>query len=125
MSKAKILRNTEEIQNSAIMIDGSKFIRVVIRFVPQEQDFLLDMWANPEEYESCYLLPLLSDKEIILPPWFKHRADCCTECRIVDRYGSTLSYVELPEPVYLYKHYELLEQKKKKNFLRKLLHKIH
>jgi hypothetical protein len=121
MSKAKILKNIENIENSAIISGSSKLVRVVARFVPQEQDFLLDMWANPERYESCYLLPLLPQGEIKLPPWFKWRNDCCTECRVVDQDGYTLSYIELPEPIYLYKHYEELEEKKRKNsFLRRL-----
>jgi hypothetical protein len=123
--KAKILKNFNEIENTAVKMGSSKFIRVVVRFIPQEQDFLLDMWANPEKYESCYYLPLISQEEIKLPPWFKSRSDCCTECRVVDSDGDTLSYVDLPEPIYLYKYYEELEEKKRKsNFLRRLFHKV-
>lgn len=115
MSKAKILKNIEDIENSAIVSGSSKFVRVIVRFIPQEQDFLWDMWQNPEKYEYRYNLPLLDNGEIKLPPWFTWRNDCCTECRVVDQDGNTLSYIELPEPVYLYKHYEELEKKKRKN----------
>jgi hypothetical protein len=52
MSKAKILDSIEDVKNSAIRrSESSRFIRIVIRFIPQEQDFLLDMWSCPEKYE--------------------------------------------------------------------------
>jgi hypothetical protein len=125
MAKARILKNLNKIEDSAIKVGSSRFVRIVVRFVPQEQDFLLDMWENPEKYETCYLLPLLSQEEIKLPPWFTPRSDCCTECIAVDADGSFISYIELPEPVYLFKHYQELEEKKRKNsFSRKLFHKI-
>jgi hypothetical protein len=70
-------------------------------------------------------LPLIDDDEIKLPPWFKWRGDCCTEARIVDENGYTLSYIELPEPMYLYDHFQKLEEEKRKNkLLKRLLHKI-
>jgi hypothetical protein len=125
MAKARILKNLRRVEDSAIKVESSKFIRIVVRSIPQEQDFLLDMWENPEKYESCYLLPLLSQEEVRLPPWFTPRGDCCTECVVVDQNGDFISYVELPERLYLYKHYEELEEKKRKNsFSRKLFHKI-
>ncbi|MBX0312554.1 MAG: hypothetical protein JHC31_12420 [Sulfurihydrogenibium sp.] len=119
MSKAKILRNIEEVKNSAINTDNSKFVRIIVRSIPQEQDFLLDMWNCPERYEYCYLLPLLDNDKIRIPPWFNWREDSWTECRIVDENGHTLSYIELPEPVYLYRHFRELERKKKENRLTK------
>jgi hypothetical protein len=125
MPKAKILENIEKIKNSAIKVDNWRLVRVIVRSIPQEQDFLLDIWDCPERYKCCYLLHLLSDDEIRIPPWFDWRENPWTECRVVDKDGYTLSYVELPEPVYLYDHFQELEKKRKENrLIKRIFRKI-